>query len=185
MSYYLAGRGDYYRMGRGDYYRGDPGLFSGIGKFLGGVVKTVGGVVSTAARVAGVLTNPVGAGLSLAHQLTAQGGGMGPMLNSQTMRPIALGPLVNPGQAGAAAQYGLINMQLQSQTGKVRNVKMNPVTGQIVRRHRRMRVTNPKALRRALRRAYGFEKLAMRTIHLLHPKKHVRFGGFKKRRRAA
>ena len=46
-----------------------------------------------------------------------------------------------------------------------------------------MRVTNPKALRRAIRRTSGFAKLAMRTIHLIHPKKHVRFGGFKKKRR--
>jgi hypothetical protein len=50
-------------------------------------------------------------------------------------------------------------------------------------RNRHMRVTNPKALRRALRRAHGFAKLAMRTIHLVHPKKKGRFGGFKKHRR--
>jgi hypothetical protein len=47
-----------------------------------------------------------------------------------------------------------------------------------------MHVTNPRALRRALRRAHGFAKLAMRTIHLVHPKKKGRFGGFKKRRKA-
>jgi hypothetical protein len=46
-----------------------------------------------------------------------------------------------------------------------------------------MRVTNPKALRRAIRRTAGFAKLAMRTIHLIHPKKKVRFGGFKHRRK--
>jgi hypothetical protein len=45
-------------------------------------------------------------------------------------------------------------------------------------------VTNPKALRRAIRRAHGFAKLAMRTIHLVHPQKKARFGGFRKRRRA-
>jgi hypothetical protein len=52
-------------------------------------------------------------------------------------------------------------------------------------RNRRMNVCNPRALRRAVRRAHGFTKLAMRTIHLVHPKKHARFGGFKKRRRRA
>jgi len=43
-----------------------------------------------------------------------------------------------------------------------------------------MRATNPKALRRALRRAYAFERLAMKTIKLVHPRKHGRFGGFKR-----
>jgi hypothetical protein len=46
-----------------------------------------------------------------------------------------------------------------------------------------MRVTNPKALRRAIRRTSGFAKLAMRTIHLVHPKKKARFGGFRRKRR--
>jgi hypothetical protein len=51
-------------------------------------------------------------------------------------------------------------------------------------KNRRMNVTNPRALRRALSRARGFEKLAMRTIRILHPQKHGRFGGFKTRRRS-
>jgi hypothetical protein len=46
-----------------------------------------------------------------------------------------------------------------------------------------MRATNPKALRRALRRAYAFERLAMKTIHLVHPRKKGRFGGFKRPRK--
>lgn len=51
-------------------------------------------------------------------------------------------------------------------------------------KNRRLNVANPHALRRALRRARGFEKLAMRTIRILHPTKRGRFGGFKTRRRA-
>lgn len=47
------------------------------------------------------------------------------------------------------------------------------------RAHRRMHVTNPKALRRAIRRTTGFAKLAMRTIRLVHPQKKARFGGFR------
>ena len=46
-----------------------------------------------------------------------------------------------------------------------------------------MNVCNPKALRRAVRRTHAFAKLAMKTIHLVHPKKHVTFGGFKKGRK--
>lgn len=51
-------------------------------------------------------------------------------------------------------------------------------------KNRRLNVANPHALRRALRRARGFEKLAMRTIRILHPQKHGRFGGFKTRARS-
>jgi hypothetical protein len=47
---------------------------------------------------------------------------------------------------------------------------------------RRMNVCNPRALRRSIRRTHGFAKLAMRTIHLIHPKKKVRFGGFRKKK---
>jgi hypothetical protein len=52
-------------------------------------------------------------------------------------------------------------------------------------RNRHMNPCNPRALRRAIRRATRFTKLAMKTIHLVHPKKKGRFGGFRKRKRAA
>jgi hypothetical protein len=57
-------------------------------------------------------------------------------------------------------------------------------TGPFVR-NRHMNPCNPRALRRAIRRATRFTKLAMKTIHLVHPKKKGRFGGFRKRKRAA
>jgi hypothetical protein len=49
------------------------------------------------------------------------------------------------------------------------------------RRRRRMNACNPRALRRAIRRTHSFAKLAMKTIHLVHPQKKARFGGFKKK----
>jgi len=57
--------------------------------------------------------------------------------------------------------------------------------GTVCVKNRHMNVGNARALRKALRRAYGFEKLAMRTIRLLHPTKHGRFGGFKRTRSRA
>jgi hypothetical protein len=57
-------------------------------------------------------------------------------------------------------------------------------TGEFVR-NRHMNPCNPRALRRAIRRATRFTRLAMKTIHLVHPKKKGRFGGFRKRKRAA
>jgi hypothetical protein len=47
----------------------------------------------------------------------------------------------------------------------------------------RMNVTNVHALRRSLRRVHGFARLAMKVIHIVHPKKKGRFGGFRKRKR--
>lgn len=57
-------------------------------------------------------------------------------------------------------------------------------TGALVR-NRRMNVCNPRALRRAIRRARGFEKLALKSIRLVSPHRLKRrhFGGFKTRRR--
>lgn len=46
--------------------------------------------------------------------------------------------------------------------------------------HRRMHVTNPKALRRAMRRVEGFAKLAHKTIQFVHHHKLKRRGGRKR-----
>src|SRR5260370_9248684 len=46
----------------------------------------------------------------------------------------------------------------------------------------RMNVTNVHALRRSLRQAHGFAKLAMRVILLVHPKKKGLIGVLKKQR---
>lgn len=50
---------------------------------------------------------------------------------------------------------------------------------------RRMNPCNPKALRRAIRRAKAFEKLALRSIRLVSPHRlhGKRFGGFKHTKR--
>jgi hypothetical protein len=52
-----------------------------------------------------------------------------------------------------------------------------------MRKHKRMNACNPRALRRAIRRTHAFARLAMKTIHLVHPKKKASFGGFKVKRR--
>jgi hypothetical protein len=63
-----------------------------------------------------------------------------------------------------------------------RGMHWSKKAGRMVK-NRHMRVTNPRALRRAIRRAHGFARLAMKTIHLVHPKKKARFGGFKRKRK--
>jgi hypothetical protein len=144
------------------YYTGDPGFFSifkSIGSSLASFIPGVGGFASKAIER---IPEPVRSGAMKA----------GKFIKGHPTLSAA-------GAAGAAAGGGLLMHQRAG-------AKMHPaVAGALgMRRHRRMRVTNPKALRRALRRAHGFAKLAMKTIHLVHPRKKVRFGGFRKRKHA-
>lgn len=150
----------------GDFYQGDPGFFSFLGKVAKSAVGFIPGVGPIAKRGIEVATS-VG----------------GRIAKSRVGSTIAKHPVLSA--AGAAGAIGAGAGMMGSRPGVgMRGMRGARGAGGFGRKHRRMRVTNPKALRRALRRAYGFERLAMKTIHLLHPKKHVKFGGFKKRRRA-
>ncbi len=170
MSYY---KGDFYQ---GDFYSGDPGFFSMLGKIggrLGGLIPGVGPIVSK--------------GISAITKVTSKPG-VGTMVREAAGRAgtiVAKHPVLTA--AGAAGTIGLLGAGAGRMTGRMgmvpagtKGFHVSKKTGKLVR-NRHMRVTNPRALRRALRRAHGFAKLAMRTIHLVHPKKKARFGGFKKR----
>lgn len=168
MGYYM---GDYYA--RGDYYRrGDPGFLS----FLGGVAKAglgfIPGIGPALASGVGSLMEkkaaPAAAGL--ATSIAKPGFFKGA---TSTLKTAALKHPVLTG-AGAAGIVG-------AGAGVAATKLAEHLKGH--KRRRRMRATNPKALRRALRRAYAFERVAMRTIKLVHPRKHGRFGGFKKPKR--
>jgi hypothetical protein len=171
MSYY---KGDFYQ---GDFYRGDPGFFSlfgkvarGIGSAAAGLIPGIGGLASKAISKIPIASRP----------------GVGTMVRAGAERVgtmVAKHPVLTA--AGAAGTIGLLGGRTAGRMGMVpageKGFHISRKTGRVVR-NRHMRVTNPKALRRALRRAHGFAKLAMRTIHLVHPRKKARFGGFKKKR---
>lgn len=166
MGYYL--RGDYYR---GDYYQGDPGFFGSIGSFF----KKIGGAALSFVPGVGPLlssaVNAIGSGPDIKKRplppsVLAQGGNImagKPMLalppapmpgGAMTVAPTPRGALMAPGPT----------IRL-SRTGK--RIKINARTGKAVRH---MRVTNPKALKRAIRRATGFAKLARKVLHFTSPK---------------
>jgi len=103
-------RGDYY--GRGDYYQGDPGIGSFFGGLFRGIVKGVGTGIK-------LFTNPVGAAVDIAHQIT--GGGAAPAGTplSQSDRTAAAvnavgasssgvnpGSLMRPGGMGGPSPFG-------------------------------------------------------------------------------
>ena len=165
MSYY---KGDFYQ---GDFYRGDPGFFS----FLGKVAKTVGGFIP-----------------GVGPAVSAAGGA----LERVAARPIvkaATGAIVKHPVLSAAGAAGVIGAggTMVARRGRMGGAAagVGPATGGRMgrgfggRRHRRMHVTNVKALRRAIRRAKGFERLARRVLHFTSPRPPRGRAVFKMRRK--
>jgi len=167
MSYARRPMGDYKTYG----YAGDPGWLSSLWKGIKKIVPTlIGGVVGgpVGAVIAGgaagtqvatrppVFTQQPSSGTQYGGAVTFPGG----LSIGGTMQPgvgrlppfTAAGPGVLPGggRGGAMVPSGYHYAKDGS--------------GRLVR-NRRMNVANPKALRRAMRRAQGFEKLAKRSIN--------------------
>lgn len=175
MGYYQTGsmyRGDYYRG-----FRGDPG----IGSFLKGIAETAAGFIPGVGPIISKVIGSIGGGAE-----KAAGGQIVKVLPSSgisTIRAVggkALGVIKAHPVLTAAGAAGVLGGAAMLGRGGRAAVATG---GGFGRRRRRMRVTNPKALRRALRRAHGFARLAMKTIKLVHPQKKGRFGGFKKAKR--
>jgi hypothetical protein len=168
---------------QGDYYRGGffGSLFKGIGKLAGGFLGLGGGggggktiieryLPAAPAAAGGALTAVEDVGQALVRK-----GGAAMQAGTKFVRGHPV--LSAAGAAGILAGGATL--------AHARGV--HPAVAAALgggRRHR-MNVCNPRALRRAIRRTHGFAKLAMKTIHLIHPKKKVRFGGFRKRRKKA
>lgn len=169
MSYARRPMGDYKTYG----YAGDPGWLSSIWKgikkiaptIVGGLIGgPVGAVIGAAGggskptpqvpmtvpgTVGGAISFPGGTSIGMGYQPTVGGAG-GRRLPPYT----ASGPGVLP-YGGTGVPPGMMPSGYHyAKDG----------SGRIVR-NRRMNVANPRALRRAMRRAQGFEKLAKRAIN--------------------
>lgn len=144
-------KGDYYR---GDYYRGDP--------FLGAIAGLAG---RAAGRLVGRASSWVARGVA----------GRAGKAATAVIREAA------PSTVAGAAGYALGQRAAAQGTGMMRIPQLDDMPGGGRKRYRRMNPLNPKALRRALRRAEGFEKFARKTVSGLRygPKK------FKSTRRAS
>ncbi len=151
MSYAQRPMGDYKTYG----YAGDPGWLSSVFKFVkkkvipaifGTVRKEVGGVIAGTAVGAAVATGMA----PTAPATTPPGGGIGGAVTFPGGTKIA-GAFALPSHAavGAHAPAGY-HLDKATRSRWVRN--------------RRMNIANPRALRKAMRRVQGFEKLAKRTI---------------------
>lgn len=145
MGYY--GRGDYYR---GDYYRGDPFLGALVGRAASAL--GVGKVVAKAGRwLAGKITPAAvktAAGVAGAGATAITIAGALPSTSGPARMPVNIGPL------GIDPMSALPGGEPLFRWGRKKYRRMNPL--------------NPRALKRALRRAEGFEKFARRTVNALY-----------------
>lgn len=185
MGYYRP-QGDYYAG-----YRGDPGIgsfFRGLVSKAAGFIPGVGPIVGPA--VSGVLGKfgqvvhmPGGA---VAGGITAAAKGVGAQIVKHPVLTAAGAAGALGGTMGAVAEHVLGGGACGRGRSTRRPLKKCGTilkSGKCGKCYRSMNVCNPHALRRAIRRTRGFAKLAMRSIHIIHPKKKGRFGGFKTRRR--
>ncbi len=168
MSYYGM-KGDYYA---GDYYAGDPGFWSSAmkwGKKAIGIIPGFG----PAAQIAGAATSAIVKmpGGARAGEILAQAKGAiikHPVLSGAGAAAAAGGIGAVLARGGAGAGFGAPGMRGYHMS---KPHKVNPASGvPHMVRNRRMHVTNPRALRRALRRAQGFAKLARRVLHFTSPR---------------
>jgi len=169
MGYYRGAfpRGDFYRGARGD-----PGFFS----FLGGLAKKALGFIPGIGPIASAAAEAI---------IPSGVKKVGSAIVKKGVEVVAAHPVLSAagaaGIAGTAA--GALAGKHMGSPGAAGMAHVGRGIGGGFRRRRRMHPTNVKALRRALRRAYAFERLAMKVIHLTHPKKKGRFGGFKRPRK--
>lgn len=167
MSYAQRPMGDYKTYG----YAGDPGFLSGLWK----VIKKVAPIVIGAA-----IGGPMGALGALPMGTAKPGPRMipGPTASlgvqfpggTQIMSQFAPGQVtLTPGQ-GRLPPFTATGAGVLPGGGRVGSMVPSGYhfakdgSGKLVR-NRRMNVANPRALRRAMRRAQGFEKLAKRAIN--------------------
>lgn len=151
----------------GDFYMGDYGGDPFFGALIGGIGKLARGI---GGRIFGRAPRAV-------PRIGFPGGGMAPM---ETAIEVARGGIRRVGgaiarhpvltAAGAAGTVGILAGREIAPGVPQKGFHISKRTGRLVR-NRRMRVTNPKALRRAIRRASGFSRLAMRVLRFTHPRR--------------
>lgn len=151
MSYAQRPMGDYKTYG----YAGDPGWLSSAFSFLKKKILPV------ALRVFG---GPVGTAIAV---------GAAAVGATQVMKPQAPALAPPPGSIGGAVSFpggttvsvaGVLPSHAAMGAHAPSGFHLDKATRTRWVRNRRMNVANPRALRKAMRRVQGFEKLAKRTI---------------------
>ncbi len=151
MTYAARPMGDYKTYG----YAGDPGFLSSAWKFLRKKIIPIAGRL---------LGGPAGAVITAA----SIGGGI-----VAATKPRLPGPPVPPGTIGMGVSFpggtsvsvaGVLPSHADIGAHAPSGYHLDKKTRSRWVRNRRMNIANPRALRKAMRRVQGFEKLAKRTI---------------------
>jgi len=150
----------------GDYYRGDPGFFSVLGGLAKKAVGFIPGVGPTLAQGIETLTAKR-AGTAI---VKASETGVLKRMGAGAKAVIAKHPTLSA--AGAAGAIGVA----AGAGGAALRARM--ARGGGMHKRRRMNPCNVRALRRAIRRAHGFEKIAKRVMRFSAPHKK-KFAGYK------
>ena len=192
MGYYRGdcnyAAGDYYR---GDYYQGD---FLGIG----GALKKAAGVAFSAAKgfITGGPINAVRSAIATAVAPRAQVPTLslqGPPLDQIGLINVQTGvgggtiPSMSLTPSGQLVPCQMKGYRV-NKSGYYRHPRGNPAAAVYVPpksvcvKSRRLNVANPRALRRAIRRAQGFAKLARRVMTFVSAKAPKGRAKFKRKR---
>jgi hypothetical protein len=155
MPYY---HGDFYQ---GDFYQGDPFMGALLGRVARAGFGAVKGLIGMGSK-----SRPAAAGVA------AVTGAIGTVAR-RVGGIVAKHPVLSA--AGAAGTIGVLG-GMRGERAMIgggglpmRGFHVSRRTGKLVR-NRRMRVTNPKALHRAIRRANGFARLARKVLHFTSPR---------------
>ena len=151
MTYAARPQGDYKTYG----YAGDPGWLSSIWKTIKKpLIRVVGGIVG----------GPIGAAIAVGSTV----GGV--VAATKAGKPAVAPP---PGSIGGAVSFpggttvsvaGVLPTHAAMGAHAPAGYHLDKATRSRWVRNRRMNIANPRALRKAMRRVQGFEKLAKRTI---------------------
>ena len=151
MSYAQRPMGDYKTYG----YAGDPGFLSSAWKFI---KKKV---VPLALRTFG---GPVGGALATVAAVGAMRNGEKPRPPPRLPPPGSIGGAVSFPGGTTVSVAGVLPSHAAVGAHAPAGYHLDKATRSRWVRNRRMNIANPRALRKAMRRVQGFEKLAKRTI---------------------
>lgn len=141
-------------------YRGDPGIFGFLGKAVGAVAGAIPGV-GTAVKIAGGLLGGIGTRKVATSTIRRVGGAvartgvsagaLGPIAAAATIPPLVKqgAGILAKGVGAVATGYG-IGKGIEAIGGLFKGKK----------KYRRMNPTNPRALKRAIRRVERFGEVA-------------------------
>ncbi len=155
MSYYQQPAGDYRTYG----YAGDPGWLSSLWKGIKKVAPTL---------IGAALGGPIGAVVGSMGGGTMKPSpgilGLAPPPRGQFPAGMIGGSVTMPGgtSISLAGQLPVSHAALGAHAPS--GFHLDKATRSRWVRNRRMNIANPRALRRAMRRVQGFEKMAKRTI---------------------